>query len=229
MLPYKHAVKAIFWNMNALLGLLALAGALLVVQWKAISDLERQISERDAITLGLHPEIPGVNDTVAPEIHPASSAREEESSQLRRENKHLSAQVRDLAAQAVHTEPLIPGREQGDAAYFGPGRWVRMEADSFFDEAIISVDLQNNMVIRVRAGEGVWPELRVEPVRCPPYDPAFSYKRGLASWDGLLDSMQLLFITFQRDGLRIEWLRVPKTGSDIHPMLKICKLIRATG
>jgi hypothetical protein len=69
-----------------------------------------------------------------------------------------------------------------------------------------------------------WPELplcRISYAQLPN-----SYWRGLAEWPGP-DNTELLLLTFEREGLRIDWLRVPKLGSNLSCALIVTKLKRA--
>jgi hypothetical protein len=203
---------------------LLVAIIVLGVQWKTIETL-RQQSERVASAASVDTQPQEHSDGAQQSIKLEDQTIANELAEVREHNAELSTRVKQLEAQITLAETFMPGQEEPQAAYFGPGRWVRADKQSFFDEVIVS-GTSNHMTIRVVAGTVSWPELELAPVSCHPVvKPETVYRRGLAQWDEGLGSTQQLLVTFEKGGIRIDWLRIPK-GSELSCLFRVSKLKR---
>ena len=203
-------------------------GALIVAviglnwQWRTIKALREADRTQSAVSVNVREQ----PDSLPQAPDPQDEGRASELAELREQNAQLSMRVKQLQAKIALVEPFIPGFERPDTAYFGPGKWVRGENASFFDEAIIA-GTGDNMTIRVVGRGGVeWPEVPLQPVFFPTIKPDSVYRRGLAQWDEGVDEIEQLLVTFEKDGLRIEWLRVPRPGRDARCRLFVSRLKR---
>jgi hypothetical protein len=202
-------------------GALIMAAIGLGWQWRTIKAL-REPDDRGLPTVSAN--VQEQPDTVRQAPSPQERGTASELAKLREQNTELSTRVKQLQAQIALAEPFTPGLEKPEAAYFGPGKWVKAEKTSFFEEATVSGS-GNNMTIRVVGGGGAeWPDLALQPVYFPTINPDSVYRRGLAQWDEALDEIQQLLVTFEKDGLRIDWLRVPKSGHEARCRLFVSRL-----
>jgi hypothetical protein len=154
---------------------------------------------------------------------------EEATERLRSDNQALRTRISELEARLAAFEPFMPGKEAPAAAYFGPGRWVSVEPRGLAQ--VVVAGSGEDLTVQV-LGHGpppgneltAWPELPLSKIHLDQWRD--SYRRGLAVWSGL-DVTDLLLLTFERQGLRVDWLTVPKPGSNFSCALKVTQLKRA--
>jgi hypothetical protein len=155
---------------------------------------------------------------------------EEATERLRSDNQALKARIAELEGRLSAFEPSMPGKEAPAAAYFGPGRWVSVEPRALAQ--VVVAGNGENLTVQV-LGSGsppsneltAWPELPLCKVHLDQWRD--SYHRGLAVWSGI-DVTDLLLLTFERQGLRVDWLTVPNPGSNFSCALKVNQLKRVS-
>jgi hypothetical protein len=198
-----------------------------VVQWKTISDLRSRPDESHLPSSDDPTD--GVAQTASPDPVQHSLPTPDataELAELRRQSDELSAELKKVEAQLDQTEPFLPGLEDPQGAYTGPGKWIGER------EPLAQVIINgsgDSMKIQVwgHAPDGgmvAWPELFLQKIFYQ--QKPKSYWRGLAQLEGR-DITDQLMVTFERGGLRVDWLRLPRPQSDIRRcVLMVSKLKR---
>jgi hypothetical protein len=195
-------------------------------QWRTISQLRRGAAERSVLEL---------NASSTPKPHEDRSSElldaqvQEATDTLRADNQALKSQITELEGRLGSFEPFTPGKEHPAAAYFGSGRWVNVERNGLAQ--VVVTGSGDKLAVQVwghgtSPGELIaWPELPL--CRVHTGGEPDTYRRGLAVLPGL-DVADHLLLTFERQGLRVDWLTVPNPGSNRNCAWKVTQLKRAS-
>jgi hypothetical protein len=213
--------------MNKLLPSLVILLCITVAyQWRTISQLRREAAERKVVELNAS-DTPKAQEDRSSDFFDTQDQRATD--KLRADNQALKSQIAELEARLAAFEPFIPGKEHPAAPYFGPGRWVNVESNGLAQ--VVVTGSGDNLTVQVwghgtAPGELIpWQELplgRVHTGGGPD-----TYHRGLAIWPGL-DTEEQLLLTFERQGLRVDWLTVPNPGWNRNCAWKVTELKRAS-
>lgn len=195
------------WGVRILTGLVLLASVLLTVQFRQVSGLRHRLEEQTRLQAidAAASEAAGTyaNQAVSDGLPDDSRVNE-----LRSANEALLARFEELETKTADREPSMPGHEKPETAYFGPGKWVRGDWQSVWDEVTIQGTSTNDIRISL-GGVAAWEATPLRPVRYTNRYIGKSFQRfwGESPVKGINETNQIL-VTFESDGLRVDWLRV---------------------